>query len=156
MNLRPQRRLAARLLKVGESRVWMDFNYEPEIELATTANDVRKLIHDGVIRRRPESGVSRARARYVAYQRKRGLRRGHGRRKGAKTARLPPKREWIYRVRAQRRYLKKLRDKGYLSRKDYRRLYRQVKGGFYRSVSHLRLTIREQGLLREAGQTWTK
>ncbi len=156
MNLRPQRRLAARLLKVGESRVWMDFNKEPEIELATTANDIRKLIHDGAIRARPERGVSRARARFIAYQRKKGLRKGYGRRKGTKGARLSQKRSWIYRVRAQRRYLRKLRDKGYLNRKDYRRLYRQVKGGFYRSVSHLRLTIREQGLLQQAGRTWTK
>jgi len=134
-----QRRLAAEILKVGVHRVWM--SPEPEamerIAEAVTREDVRALIEEGLIKRRPEKGVSRGRARLREQKKRLGRRRGHGSRKGAKGARMPKKRRWIMRIRALRRRLRELRDSGKIDRRTYRMLYRKAKGGEFRSVAHL-------------------
>ncbi|MDF2956139.1 50S ribosomal protein L19e [Candidatus Alkanophaga liquidiphilum] len=139
-----QRRLAAEILKVGVHRVWM--NPEPEamerIAEAVTRDDVRALIEEGLIKRRPERGVSRGRARLREQKRRLGRRRGHGSRKGAKGARMPKKRLWIIRIRALRRRLRELRDSGKIDRKTYRMLYRKAKGGEFKSVAHLNTYIK--------------
>ena len=137
MDLRLQRRIAAEILKCGKNRIWIDPNALEEISTAATKEDVRKLIEDGVIKKKPIKGISRARIKKRKMQRKKGRRRGHGSRKGRKTARMPRKRLWIIRIRAIRRRLKYLRDTGEIDRRTYRILYRKAKGGEFRSVAHL-------------------
>ena len=44
-----------------------------------------------------------------------------------------------------RAFLKELRDKGIISKEDYRVLYAKVKGGFFRSKRHIKLYIADQG-----------
>ena len=141
MDLRLQRRLAAELLECGEGRVWMDPNALSDIASAATKDDVRKLIEDGVIKRKPVKGISRARIKQRKLQRKKGRRRGHGSRKGRKGARMPSKELWMARIRAIRRRLKFLRDTGVIDRRTYRMLYRKAKGGEFRSVAHLNTYI---------------
>ncbi|MEM3794100.1 MAG: 50S ribosomal protein L19e, partial [Candidatus Bathyarchaeia archaeon] len=63
MSLRIQRRLAAELLKVGESRIWIDPGSIERVEAAITRDEIKRLIHEGVIRRLPERGVSKGRVR---------------------------------------------------------------------------------------------
>ncbi|MGQ9478577.1 MAG: 50S ribosomal protein L19e [Thermoproteota archaeon] len=125
MGIRTVRRLAADILGVGESRVWIDPGRLEDVENAVTRTDVRRLIKSGVIRKRPSSTPSRGRVR------ERGSRRGPGSRKGAKGARLGV--TWVEKVRAQRRILKSLRDRGVISRRLYRKLYLMVKGGAFPS-----------------------
>ena len=96
-NLTKQRRLAADILKVGVERVWIDPEAAEEVSSAITREDIRKLIEEGIIKRKQKKGVSRGRARERARKRKLGRRRGHGSRKGTKYARLPRKRQWIMR-----------------------------------------------------------
>ena len=146
MNLKLQRRLAAHILKCGENRIWMDPDELETIAEAVTKEDVRGLIADGLIKRKPVKGTSRARARIRALQRAKGRRRGHGRRKGRKTARMPRKRKWIIRIRALRRRLKELKESGKLETRTYRLLYRKAKGGEFRSISHLESYIEAHGL----------
>ena len=148
MNLKLQRRLAAEILKCGEKRVWMDPDELETIAEAVTKEDVRGLIADGLIKRKPVRGTSRARARIRAVQRAKGRRRGHGRRKGRKTARMPRKRRWIIRIRALRKRLKELKESGKLETRTYRTLYRKAKGGEFRSVSHLEAYIETHKLLQ--------
>jgi large subunit ribosomal protein L19e len=147
MNLKLQRRLAAEILKCGENRVWMDPDELETIAEAVTKEDVRGLIADGLIKRKPVKGTSRARARIKAIQRAKGRRRGHGRRKGKKTARMPRKRRWIIRIRALRKRLRELKESGKLETRTYRILYRKAKGGEFRSVSHLNSYIEAHKLL---------
>ena len=49
MSLKSQRRLAAEILKVGESRVWMDPDRTEEVEIAITREEIRRLIHEGFL-----------------------------------------------------------------------------------------------------------
>jgi len=147
--VRMVRRLAADILGVGESRVWIDPEKLDRVETAVTREDVRRLIHDGVIRKLPPSTPSRGRWRIRRLQRKKGRRRrGPGRRRGPW---ISEKELWIMRIRAQRRYLRMLRDKGIIDARTYRRLYMLAKGGMFRSVAHIRMYLREHGLLKVSG-----
>ena len=143
MKLTLQRKIAARILKCGENRVWMDQTKLKEIEQAITASDVKFLIKKGYIKKMPVKGISRGRKRKVMMQKKKGRRRGEGSKKGTKVER---KRLWIKRVRAQRKYLRELKEKGKISSKVYRELYRKVKGGMFKSKSHLKLYIDKHDL----------
>jgi len=136
MKLTTQRRLAASILGVGENRIWMDPARAEEISSAITRRDVERLIREGVIKARPVRGISRGR--------KREGKRGPGSRKGSWGARLPEKERWMRRVRALRKRLKELRDSGKISRSEYRRLYRRVSGGYFRTKAHLEAYLKER------------
>ncbi len=149
-NLSKQRRMAAEILKVGVGRVWIDPEAMEDVAAAITREDVRKLIEEGVIRRKQKKGVSRGRARERMRKRKKGRGRGPGSRKGAEYARLPRKRRWIMRIRALRRRLRELRDEKKIDRHTYRILYRRAKGGMFKSVAHLEEYIKTNNMLIEA------
>lgn len=143
MNLTLQRRLASEVLKCGKNRVWFNPEMLEEISTASTKEDVRELIERGAIKRKPMKGVCRARINEKRLKKAKGRRRGHGSRKGKKTARMPRKRLWIMRIRALRRRLKELKKSGEIDAKTYRILYRKAKGGEFRSVAHLNAVIKE-------------
>ena len=52
-------------------------------------------------------------------------------------------------VRKIRAFLKELRDKEIITKKDYRMLYTKTKGGVFRSKRHVKLYIAEQGLAKK-------
>lgn len=147
MPLTVQRRLAAKILKVGASRIWINPTRISEIAAAITREDVRKLILDGSIKVQPEKGISRVRARERHRKKKLGRRRGIGSRKGKKGAKAPTKETWMTLIRALRDRLKELRHKKLIETKTYRRLYKMAKGGAFRSKAHLDVYIKEKGLL---------
>jgi large subunit ribosomal protein L19e len=149
MKLKTQRRLAAKILGVGVNRIWIDPERAADVSTAITRADIKRFIHDGTIQARPERGVSRGRARMRLLKRKKGRRRGIGSRKGAARARMPKKERWIRTVRPLRASLRELREKRIIDAKQYRKLYRMVKGGLFRSKAHLRAYLRERGWLRE-------
>jgi len=140
MSLKFVRRLAAEVLKVGESRIWIDPDSFDRVSEVISREDVRRLIKDGVIKVRPKSTPSRGRLR---MRRKR--RRGPGSRKGST---ISQKELWMAKVRAQRKFLKLLRRKRIIDRKTYRKLYMMVKGNAFRSVAHLKHYIIEHKLAR--------
>ncbi|MEB3862268.1 MAG: 50S ribosomal protein L19e [Desulfurococcales archaeon] len=151
MDYRLQRRLAAEVLGVGESRIWIspDPEHAEEIEQAVTRRDVEALIKRGLIRVKPEKGNSHTRWLERRRQRRKGRRRGYGKREGKATARSDPKRDWIYRIRRIRRYLKWMRDHGRIDKRTYRRLYRLAKGGTFRDLGDLKRYMQEHELVRE-------
>jgi len=144
-----QKRLAAEVLGVGESRIWIDPDHIDEVMDAITRNEIRRLIKDRIIQVRPVHVNSRERWRKRHEQRKKGRRRGHGKRKGRKTARRDRKEEWMHRIRKIRRYLRYLRDKGIIDRKTYRRLYMLAKGGTFRSLNSLKHYMKDHGIVKE-------
>ncbi len=148
MKLNAQKRLAAQILKVGINRVWVDPNRADDVSAAITRADIRRLIGQGVIRAKPEHGISRGRFRKLSAKRKMGRRRGAGSRKGAKRARLPKKANWIQTVRPLRLRLRKLKKEGVIGPREYRRLYLMVKGGAFKSKAHLEIHLKERGLLK--------
>jgi large subunit ribosomal protein L19e len=138
------RRLAAEVLKVGESRIWIDPAKLDEVVIAISRSDVRRLVKSGVIRVLPPSTPSRGRVRVRKEKRRKGRGRGPGSRRGP---RINEKQVWISKVRVQRRFLKYLKDKGQIDAKTFRQLYRLVKGGMFRSLSHLKLYMTQRKLL---------
>ncbi|MEM2918959.1 MAG: 50S ribosomal protein L19e [Candidatus Altiarchaeota archaeon] len=141
MNLSLQRRLAAKILKVGINRIYISPEKKEEVSKAITRDDIRALIKDGLISVRKEKGTSRVRVRKIKEQKRKGRRKGHGSRKGKKGARTPRKEIWISKVRALRDELKKLKKEGKIDRKEYRKLYRQIKGNIFKSRRHLRESL---------------
>lgn len=138
-----QKRLAADLLKCGIHRVKLDPEKLEEISEAITREEIRRFIKDGVIRKKKEKGVSRARVR--ARKKKK---RGAGSRKGGKYSRLSRKEQWMRRVRAQRKRLRELRDRGLVTRTVYRRIYRMVKAGAFKSVAAMMEYLEQNKLIR--------
>lgn len=129
MNLTTQKKLAAKVLKCGVSRIWIDPVKIKEVSEAITTADVKRLIKKRIIKKKPEIGVSR---------KKRKKRKGPGSRKGTAKARSPPKRIWMNKIRTQRKYLRLLKEKNVVDSKLYRELYLKAKAGFFRSKSHIR------------------
>jgi large subunit ribosomal protein L19e len=141
-DLKAQRRMAADVLDVGKSRVWLDPESAEEIADAITREDIRELVDQGVIRAKEAKRNSRGRARERAAKRDYGHRKGPGSRKGKAGGRRNSKDEWMSRIRAQRRRLKELRDDGPLNRTQYRELYNKASGGEFDSVDRLEAYIR--------------
>lgn len=54
-------RLAASVLKCGKRKIWLDPNEVNDIALANSRQNIRKLVKDGLIIRKPEIVHSRAR-----------------------------------------------------------------------------------------------
>jgi large subunit ribosomal protein L19e len=146
MKLTTQKRLAAEVMKVGISRVWIDPEFEDEVSLAITRNDIRRLVDEGAIQRKQKTGVSRGRARHILRQKRKGQRKGPGRRKGKYTSKLSSKDRWMMKIRPMRKELKKLRDEGKITRRVYRDLYLKAKGNAFRNTAHLRTYIAEHKL----------
>lgn len=148
MSLKSQRRMAAEILKVGETRVWMDPERAEEVELAITREEIRRLIHEKAIRKIPEKGVSRARARVLHEKKRKGKRRGQGSRGGSQGARAPSKEVWMKKIRAQRKRLRELKDRHAITKSVYRRLYVLAKSGSFRSVADLERYVEDHNLRR--------
>ena len=149
MNLSSQKKVAARILKCGKSRVWFNPARIGDIKDAITANDMRRLIKDGVIRALPKKGISSYRRKKMVKQLKKGRRRGKGTRKGRIGTRVPKKKIWIQRIRALRNELKKLKDEGRIEKRTYRNIYMKAKSGFFRSRSHLLTYLEKNNLLKK-------
>jgi len=143
-----QKRLAAVLLKCSPTRVKFDTEKLSEIKEAITKADVKTLIGKGTIVRIPIKGASRVRSRKLAAQKRKGRRRGHGSRKGKFNARADEKSLWMNNVRAQREVLKRMRDKEVITTRAYRNIYAKVKGGFFRSIRHMKIFMEEKELFQ--------
>jgi large subunit ribosomal protein L19e len=146
MSARSQRRIAASILKIGENRVWLDPEDMDAISSAITRTEIRKLIHEGAIRKLRERGTSKGRIREVRSKKRAGRRSGSGSRKGATLRR---KTAWMLRIRAIRDRLRELRDKHTIQTQTYRKLFLMSKGGSFRSAAHLDEYIEAHKLARK-------
>ena len=149
MDLKNQKRIAAQMLKCGESRVWMDPNRTEDVADAITRSDVRMLIDSGTIAPKQKRGVSRGRANYLEKQKRKGRRTGQGSRRGRKHARKPSKESWQQTIRPIRKRLKELRDSGAIDTRTYRKYYLRAKGGVFKSRPHLDSHLKTEGVLKE-------
>lgn len=143
-----QKKLASRILKTGTKRVKIKPGEEKTVKEAITKFDVKKLIKKKIIQKKQKKGISRVRANKIRKQKQKGRRKGKGSRKGKASARTNPKKTWINKIRAQRKLINSLKNKKKISKKTYRELYLKSKGGFFRSVNHIKLYIKENNLLK--------
>lgn len=142
MNLKTQKRLAADLLGVGKKKVWIDQDSLNEVADAITREDIRELINQGVIKKKKKQGQKRKKGK---------KKQGMGSRKGGKGARKDEKREYVRKVRAQRKFIKKLEEEGKITHETYKELYRRISGGFFRSKSHIEIYLKKGGKIENEG-----
>ena len=150
MSMKTVRRVASSLLKKGESKIRINPGAAQQAKEALTRDDVRRLIKEKGVTALRKKGVSRGKARRREEKKKTKGSRTAGKRRGKKTAIVSRKRAWINKVRAQRKYISQLKaQEKFKENSDYRKIYRMVKGGSFRSKGHIELYLKDRKMLKE-------
>ena len=137
MNL--QKKLAAKVMKCGVNKVWIDPKNE-KVKQAITRRDIRRFIKEGIIKKIPVKKKKKLKAK---KQQKTGSR------KGTWKTRLGKKTRWLKVVRPQRKLLRELKNDKKINVNVYRKTYRLIKGNQFRSKTHLLTYLRERDLMEE-------
>ena len=146
MNPSQIKKIAGEIAHVGSQKI--KIVDEDKARQALTRDDVRALLKQGVITTKPHGRTSRARAKKIAEQKKKGRRKGLGKRKGGQKSRTPKKQTWMIKVRALRRKLRETKN-DLKDTQTYRRLYSMTTGGYFRNKSHLQIYITDKELLKK-------
>jgi large subunit ribosomal protein L19e len=147
-NLSSQRRLAAKIMKIGENRVWIDPERIDDVDVAITREEIRKLIHENIITSLPIKGVSRSRAKTVIEKKRKGRRKGSGSKTGSPKAKITKKEAWMTRIRALRKRLRELKSSRIITESTYRKIYSVAGSGKFESIAELDRYLKTNDLWR--------
>ncbi|NWG10371.1 50S ribosomal protein L19e [Candidatus Bathyarchaeota archaeon] len=148
-DLKNQRRLASQILKVGHNRVWINPERMEDAEAAMTREEIKKLIHEGLIKALPKKGVSRARARIIHAKKKQKRRSGRGSKTGSSRAKISKKEAWMSKIRALRKRLRALKVNKTITENTYRKAYKLSSSGKFVSVADLERYLKTHDLWRK-------
>jgi large subunit ribosomal protein L19e len=147
MNLKTQKKQAAKVLKASKNRVFFDPERLEDIKEAITKTDIRGLISEGAIKKYQKKGTSHVRIVKHNSQRRKGLRKGPSTRKGKKT--INKKKVWMQKVRTLRAFLRELRESKLIKKETYTDLYLKVKGNYFRSKRHIKIYLEDNKLIKK-------
>ncbi|MDE1833512.1 MAG: 50S ribosomal protein L19e [Candidatus Micrarchaeota archaeon] len=144
MSIKLTRRIAAELLKRGESSVRIKDNAIQDAKKAITREDVRVLVKSGAVYATEAKHNLSLYSKELNDKRSQGRKRGPGRRKGSRKARGGV--DYKKKIRAQRRLLAALKTEKAIDNETFKSLYRLVKGGNFQSKISLLGHIRSRGV----------
>ena len=148
-NLANQRRLASELLGIGQNRVWIDPERIEDVEGAMTREEIRKLIHEKIIKSSPEKGVSRGRAKTILEKKRKGRRKGQGSYVGSPRASVTKKEAWMLKIRSLRKRLRELKASRVITETTYTQYYRMAGSGRFSSIADLERYLKSRDLWRK-------
>ena len=136
-----QKKIAAKVLKVGVNKVWLDPTKGEDVDKAITKWDMRKLVMRGYVKAKPD--------KLRRPNDSKASKRTMGRREGGKHSIVSRKRKWISTIRPLRRMLKEFKSTGQIDNQTYKRMRQLTKGGVFRSRSHLKTYLEQHNLLKK-------
>jgi large subunit ribosomal protein L19e len=135
----------------------MDPSEQSEIANANSRQNIRKLIKDGLIIKKPTVVHSRSRVRDMAAAKRMGRHSGTGKRQGTSEARLRSSVVWMRRQRVLRRLLRKYRDAGKITNHLYHSLYASAKGNTFKHkralIEHIHQAKSEETRAKHIAET---
>jgi large subunit ribosomal protein L19e len=143
MTIEFTKRIAAELLKRGESKVRINTLALEKASKAMTREDVKRLIQDGSVYALKEKHNLSLSSKKLKLRRAKGRSRGQGRRKGSDKARQG--RTWEKKVRSQRLFLKQLKLTGKIDKAAFRKYYMLIKGNSFTDKASLLRRLEEEG-----------
>ncbi|HIJ10981.1 TPA: 50S ribosomal protein L19e [Candidatus Woesearchaeota archaeon] len=147
--MKSKKRLAGQILGVSPYKIIFAADALEDIKKAITRADIRGLIAIKQITKSQANQQSRSGARKIAAQKRKGRQKGKGTKRGSKHFVVTKKAKWMSKVRAQRKFLKELRERKLLTPTHYRALYRKSSGGYFRNKRHIKLYMAEQKMIEK-------
>jgi large subunit ribosomal protein L19e len=144
MSTRLTKRVAAQLLKRGESSVKIRPDALKEAEQAITRDDVRKLISTGKILALAKKENLSLYSKVLRKKRMQGRKRGPGKKRGGKKVRSGL--QYRQKVRGLRRILFQLKNEKAITNQQFKEFYRLVRGGVFTTKASLLGSIKSKGI----------
>jgi large subunit ribosomal protein L19e len=120
-----------------------------DVEGVITREEVRKLIHEKIVKTLPEKSVSRGRAKTLLEKKRKGRRKGAGSFGGSGKATVSKKEAWMLRIRSLRKRLRELKATRVITETTYTQYYRMAGSGRFNSIAELERYLKGHDLWRK-------
>lgn len=121
-----QKRMAAKIMNVGINRVWFDPTRLNEIKEAITKADIKVLIKEGAIKKKPIKGIKKRAGKIRQLRKRKGRSRGAGKKRQIVKQK---KKKYMIRIRKLRKYISLLKQKQIITNEQVNKLRRLAKAG---------------------------